>query len=113
MGRKSTAGALGGPTGPAPLFPQEAGAGSSELLPGDEIRNLEEREDAPAVQHLPAPLARLQVGAGYWEEAACLLRGSSICFGGSRSCGGLEPRREGFLCSHQVPLLSAFQAPGP
>lgn len=62
---KSTAGALGGPEVLLPFSHKRLEQGHLRVLPGDEIQeNLEEREeDAPAVQHLPAPLARLR-----WEQ---------------------------------------------
>lgn len=79
---KSTAGALGGPEVLLPFSHKRLEQGHLKSCPVMRSGNLEEREeDAPAVQHLPAPLARLQVGAGYWEEAACLLRAHPSALG--------------------------------
>ena len=107
VGMKSTAGPRGGPGVLLPFPHKRLEQGHLNSGPVMRSGNLEEREeDAPAVQHLLAPLARLQAGAGYWEEAACLLKARLSALGIQGAVEAWSPGGRASLCSHPGPTLS-------
>ena len=107
VGRKSTAGLCGGPGVLLPFPHRRLEQGHLNSSPVMRSGNLEERDEAaPAVQHLPAPLARLQEGAGYWGEVTWLLKACPYTLGVQGAVEAWSPGGRAFFCSHPGPALS-------
>lgn len=108
VGRKSTAGLCGEPGVLLPFPRRRLEQGHLNSSPVMRSGNLEERDEAaPAVQHLPAPLARLQAGAGYWGEVTWLLKACPSTLGVQGAMEAWSPGGRAFFCSRPGPALSS------